>query len=72
LAACLWRLGRPVSGWRHLAYVAGPPLMAGGAVVLWSLHGLAAALGLHLGLFSVVAAALTDADFIPALRGRRL
>ena len=61
LGACWWRLGRPVAGWRVLAYVAGPPLMAGGAVALWSLQSVgAAALGLHLGLFGLLAAGLTD------------
>ncbi|XYD08946.1 hypothetical protein R1A27_29095 [Methylobacterium sp. NMS12] len=65
LAGCFWRLGRP-AGWRSAVYVAGPPLMALGAAGLWSLHdpGLAA-LGLHLGLFAVLAAALTDREALP-------
>ncbi|WP_375462426.1 hypothetical protein [uncultured Methylobacterium sp.] len=72
LAACWWRLGRAASGWRRLAYVAGPPLMAGGAVALWSLHALgSAAIGLHLGLFGVIAAALTDARFFDGLKRPR-
>lgn len=72
LAACLWRLGRPASGWRRLAYVAGPPLMAAGAVALWSMHLLGlAALGLHLGLLAVAAAALTDRAFFDGWRPRR-
>ncbi|MGU3468388.1 hypothetical protein ACLBXO_26410 [Methylobacterium sp. C33D] len=65
LAGCFWRLGRP-AGWRSVVYVAGPPLMALGAAGLWSLRdpGLAA-LGLHLGLFAVLAAALTDREALP-------
>lgn len=65
LAGCFWRLGRP-TGWRSVVYVAGPPLMALGAAGLWSLRdpGLAA-LGLHLGLFAVLAAALTDREALP-------
>jgi hypothetical protein len=66
LAACLWRLRRPATGWRGVVYVAGPPLMALGAAGLWSLHDPGpAALGLHLGLFGVLASALTDRDFLP-------
>ncbi|MEE7493245.1 hypothetical protein [Methylobacterium oryzae] len=65
LAGCFWRLGRP-AGWRSAVYVAGPPLMALGAAGLWSLRdpGLAA-LGLHLGLFAILAAALTDREALP-------
>ncbi|SEP07999.1 hypothetical protein SAMN02799625_04600 [Methylobacterium sp. UNC300MFChir4.1] len=65
LAGCFWRLGQP-AGWRSAVYVAGPPLMALGAGGLWSLRdpGLAA-LGLHLGLFAVLAAALTDREALP-------
>lgn len=71
LAACLWRLGRPAAGWRRFAYVAGPPLMLGGAVALWSLQSLGlAALGLHLGLFGVLAAGLTDPAFFDGWRRR--
>ena len=68
LAGCFWRLGRP-AGWRTLVYVAGPPLMALGAAGLWSLRdpGLAA-LGLHLGLFAALAAALTDREALPDRR----
>ena len=68
LAGCFWRLGRP-AGWRSLVYVAGPPLMALGAAGLWSLRdpGLAA-LGLHLGLFAALAAALTDREALPDRR----
>lgn len=66
LAGCAWRLARPAAPWRVPIYVAGPPLMAAGAIGLWSLHdpGIAA-LGLHLGLLAVLAAALTDPDFLP-------
>ena len=74
LAACLWRLARPAGSWRTAVYVAGPPLMIVGACGLWTLRdpGLSA-LGLHLGLFAVLAAALTDRAFIPdSLLGRRL
>jgi len=74
--ACYWRLARPANPWRMAIYVAAPPLMAAGAAGMWSLHHLGvAALGLHAGLFAVLAAALTDPDFLPALRlksGRRL
>ena len=64
-AGCFWRLARPAGSWRTLVYIAGPPLMAAGAIGLWSLHGVwIAALGLHLGLFTVLAAALTDPDFL--------
>ena len=74
-AACAWRLARPAAFWRGLAYVAGPPLMIVGAFALWVPRepGLAA-LVLHGGLFAVVAAALTDRDFVPdiALRRRAL
>lgn len=68
LAACFWRLARPAQAWRTVVYVAGPPSMAAGAIVLASLHspGLAAA-AVHLGLFALLAAALTDRDFIPDL-----
>ncbi|MGT2488102.1 hypothetical protein ACU4GA_23585 [Methylobacterium oryzae CBMB20] len=54
------------AGWRSAVYVAGPPLMALGAAGLWSLRdpGLAA-LGLHLGLFAILAAALTDREALP-------
>lgn len=63
-AGCLWRLARPARLWRTAIYVAGPPLMVAGAIGLFSLQGLgAAALGLHLGLFAVLAAALTDPEF---------
>ncbi|MCJ2012746.1 hypothetical protein [Methylobacterium sp. J-076] len=66
LAACFWRLARPAAPWRMAAYLAGPPAMAAGAVALWaSLAPAAAAACLHLGLFTVVAAALTDPGFIP-------
>lgn len=74
--ACYWRLARPANPWRTAIYVAAPPLMAAGAAGMWSLHHLGvAALGLHAGLFAVLAAALTDPDFLPALllkSGRRL
>ena len=75
-AACLWRLARPAGPWRTPVYVVGPPLMAAGAIGLWSFQGLqVAAPALHLGLFAVLAAALTDPDFLPDLsrlgRGRR-
>lgn len=71
LAASWWRLARPVNGWRACAYVTGPALMAGGAVALWSLQGVgAAALGLHLGLFGMLAAGLTDPAFFDGWRRR--
>ncbi|MCJ2135981.1 hypothetical protein MKK69_18320 [Methylobacterium sp. J-026] len=66
LAACFWRLARPAGPWRTAVYVAGPPSMAAGALVLGALHSPAIAAGaLHLGLLAVVAAALTDRDFLP-------
>ncbi|MDP4006456.1 hypothetical protein [Methylobacterium sp. NEAU K] len=74
LAGCFWRLARPAGPWRTPIYVVGPPLMAAGAIGMWSLHNLQfAAAGLHLGLFAVLAAALTDPDFLPGLSrlGRR-
>ncbi len=72
LAACWWRLRQPASGWRGGAYVAGPALMAGGALALWSLQSVgAAALGLHLGLFGVLAAGLTDPAFFDGRHRRR-
>jgi hypothetical protein len=66
LAGCVWRLARPAAPWRTAIYVAGPPAMAAGALALGTLHGpgLAAA-ALHLGLFGVLAAALTDSEFLP-------
>jgi hypothetical protein len=71
-AGCFWRLARPAALWRMPVYVAGPPVMAAGAIGLWSLHDLGlAALGLHLGLFAVLAAALTDPAFLPDLSRRR-
>ncbi|MEG9527770.1 MAG: hypothetical protein MIL41_18725, partial [Hyphomicrobiales bacterium] len=71
-AGCFWRLARPAAPWRMPVYVAGPPVMAAGAIGLWSLHDLGlAALGLHLGLFAVLAAALTDPAFLPDPSRRR-
>ena len=72
-AGCLWRLGRPARPWRTAVYVAGPPLMTAGAIGLFSLQGLfAAAVGLHLGLLAVLAAALTDPDVFEGIfRGRK-
>ena len=71
-AGCLWRLARPARPWRTAIYVAGPPLMVAGAIGLFSLQGLgAAAIGLHLGLFAVIAAALTDPDFFDGVFRRR-
>lgn len=73
LAACVWRLARPAAPWRTAIYVAGPPAMAAGALALGTFHspGFAAAT-LHLGLLAVLAAALTDPDFLPdRLRLRR-
>jgi hypothetical protein len=69
-----WRLARPAALWRTSIYVAGPSLIAAGAIGLWSLHYLGvAALGLHLGLLVLLAAVLTDPDFLPdpSLRRRR-
>jgi hypothetical protein len=46
--------------------------MAGGALALWSLQSVgAAALGLHLGLFGVLAAGLTDPAFFDGRHRRR-
>lgn len=71
LVCCFWRLSRPAASWRIVAYVLGPPLMAAGALALWRLEGVGlAAIGLHVGLFAVLAAAGTDADFIMLRRGR--
>ena len=73
-AGCVWRLARPAGPWRTPIYVVAPPLMAAGAIGLWSLQSLPiAAAGLHLGLLAVLAAALTDPDFFPDLArlGRR-
>ena len=65
-AGCYWRLARPAAPWRVAVYVGGPPAMAGGALALFAFHDVApAAAGLHLGLFAVLAAALTDRDFLP-------
>lgn len=70
-AGCLWRLARPAKAWRTAVYVAAPPAMAAGSIGLWSLHGLGlAALGLHLGLLAVLAAALTDPAFLDDVRRR--
>ena len=70
-AACYWRLARPAVAWREAVYVAGPGLMAAGAVCLWQLQaaGLSAAV-LQIGMFALLAAGLTDEAFIPALRKR--
>jgi hypothetical protein len=66
LVAGFWRLARPAAPWRTAIYVLGPPAMAGGALALGTLHAPAlAAASLHLGLLAVVAAALTDPDFLP-------
>lgn len=72
LAGCFWRLARPAHSWRRLVYVAGPPLMIAGALGLWALRApVPFALALHLGLFAVLAASLTDRDFVPDLPLRR-
>ncbi|KAB1072677.1 hypothetical protein [Methylobacterium planeticum] len=75
LAACFWRFGRPVAGWRSVVYALAPALMAGGAVALWRVVSPApASLALHLGGLALLATALTDPDFIPWPRrskGRR-
>ncbi len=72
VAACFWRLARPAGPWRTAIYVAGPPAMAGASVALGALLSPAlAAAALHLGLLAVVAAALTDRDFIPDMLLRR-
>lgn len=76
LAACWYRLARPAAPWRELVYLAAPALTAGGALALWRLAGPGLAAGvLHLGLLALLAAALTDGDFLPGdglsrLRGR--
>jgi hypothetical protein len=69
LVGSFWRLARPAASWRTAIYVGGPPLMAAGTMALWRMQdaGLAASV-LHVGLFALLAAALTDRDFIPALR----
>lgn len=71
LAGSFWRLARPAPIWRTVVYVGGPALMAAGTVALWRMQdaGIAAA-ALHVGMFALLAAALTDRDFIPALRRR--
>lgn len=70
-SASYWRLARPTALWRVAVFVTAPPAMAGGAIALWFFEnaGLAAA-GLHLGLFAMLAAALTDRDFLPEFRRR--
>jgi hypothetical protein len=72
LVGSFWRLARPAAPWRTSIYVAGPPLMAVGAIGLWSLHdpGLAA-LSLHVGLFALLGTALTDPQALPDLPRRR-
>lgn len=66
LAGCFWRLARPAGPVRTAIYVAAPPAMAAGALALGSLHSPAlAAAGLHLGFLAVLAAALTDSEFLP-------
>jgi hypothetical protein len=68
-AASWWRLGRPAAPWRTLAYVGGPALAASGAILMLSLADLGfAAVTLHAGLLAVLAAALTDGDFIQLKR----
>lgn len=71
LVGGFWRLARPAPMWRTAVYVGGPAMMAAGTVALWRLQdaGTAAA-ALHIGLFALIATALTDRDFIPASRGR--
>ncbi|MCJ2019897.1 hypothetical protein [Methylobacterium sp. E-065] len=72
VAACFWRLARPAGPWRTAIYVVGPPAMAGASIALGAVLSPAlAAAALHLGLLAVVAAALTDRDFIPDLLLRR-
>lgn len=72
LAACTWRLARPAAFWREAVYVVGPALMMGGAISLWRLHSVGVAtIVLHAGMFSLLAAAVTDQAFIPA-RSRRM
>ena len=67
-AGCYWRLARPAAPWRIAIYVVAPPAMAGGALALFAFQDVALAAGsLHLGLFAVLAAALTDRDFVPDL-----
>lgn len=65
-AACWYRLARPAAPWRSLVYLAAPALMAGGALALWRLAAPGVSAGaLHLGLLALLAAALTDGDFLP-------
>jgi len=71
LAGSYWRLARPAAAWRTIVYVAAPALMAAGTVALWRLQDAGiAAVALHVGMFALLAAALTDRDFIPTLRRR--
>ena len=72
LAACYWRLACPANAWREAVYVAGPGLMAAGAACLWQMQaaGASAAI-LHIGMFALLAAGLTDEAFIPALKRHR-
>lgn len=71
LAACFWRLARPAEAWREAVYVAGPGLMAAGAVCLWQLQSASVSAAiLHIGMLALLATGLTDAAFIPALRRR--
>ncbi len=67
LAACAWRLGRPAASWRKAVYVVGPGAMAAGALALWQGQAVGlATIGLHAGMFALLATALTDEAFIPA------
>lgn len=65
-AAGYWRLARPAAPWRSAVYILAPGLMAGGAIGLYGLQAAGlSTLVLHAGLLGMLAAALTDRDFIP-------
>lgn len=71
LVGSAWRLSRPATAWRTAVYVGAPTAMAFGTVALWRLAAAGpAAAALHLGMVALLAAALTDKDFIPT-RTRR-
>lgn len=70
-AGAWWRLARPAPVWREIVYIAGPGLMAGGSVALWQVGAVTfATVALHAGMVALLAAALTDPDFIPPRRSR--
>lgn len=69
LAGSFWRLARPAAAWRTAVYVGGPAMMVAGTVALWRVEALGpATAALHVGMFALLAASLTDKAFIPGLR----